>query len=259
MMSQHYGSPAITVDWESLTDQQKAIIERGPRQTQLVPQMGDAASRLGHSLPDEMVAIWRGARDVSEILGADDWHRRLFASRGHWSGIGSKAPVQDVVITGPKAGIDRRAMALPYDAGVDYVISTETSYGSIPLGISAAIHQLDEFRDLPPDWNSYGAEPIPEDAIEVARDLLGAVALRYSDRPDLATPYVVGPIPYGGVQIEWRRPGREIEIEVGPRDYLAYLKIEGYGADRAFSEDEGVSLEDVMELIAWVFNAESGR
>jgi len=60
------------------------------------------------------------------------------------------------------------------------------------------------------------------------------------------TPYFVAPLPYGGVQLEWREPGREIEIEIAPDGTLAYLLIEREGVARRFTEQEDVSLDDAV-------------
>jgi hypothetical protein len=251
MMSQHYGSPAITVDWESLTDQQKAIIERGPRQTQLVPQMGDAASGLGCSLPNEMVAVWRGTRGVSEILGADDWHRRLFASRGHWSGIGSKALVQDIVITGPAVGIEHGAARVLFDVGMDYIISTEPSRDPHQPQIADALSKVAALERIDTRWDDAEGQAPSLSTIATAQDvLLSLAAVTVRERLPWISPHISA-TPFGDVTFEWWRDEKQLAIYVSGAG-AEFIRTWGEGGSIEMDEADAMSKENQRQFWAWL-------
>jgi hypothetical protein len=60
----------------------------------------------------------------------------------------------------------------------------------------------DELTALPEDWDSYGALPPASTAIDVARRLVESVS--------------AVPMSDGGVQVEWRGAGIDVEISVKP-------------------------------------------
>lgn len=64
---------------------------------------------------------------------------------------------------------------------------------------------LDSFKELAPDWDSYGARSIDGDAIEATRILTKAI--------QTGTASIV-PLASGGCQIEVHKSGWDIEIEV---------------------------------------------
>lgn len=112
-----------------------------------------------------------------------------------------------------------------------------------------AMQRLNEFARLDRGWDTYSAEPIAPAAIDGARKLLAGVAARFAHRSERATPFFVAPLPYGGVQLEWRRPSREIEVEIGPDGTLSYLSTFGQGTSRRFDEHDIASFEEILDLI----------
>lgn len=61
-------------------------------------------------------------------------------------------------------------------------------------------------RDLKPDWDSYGARRISEDAIAIASEIHAALMSKWQ----------IVPVATGGVQIELHAAGIDIEIEINP-------------------------------------------
>lgn len=128
------------------------------------------------------------------------------------------------------------------------------------MSISAAvstlrptIEQLAGFAALEPDWDSYGGLPSSPRAISAATELLVLVADRFTKRvPSMIVPYAVAPSAGGGVQVEWRGPGQEIEVEVGPDGRLSYLQVEGEGDQRRYGEHGDVPLQQALAAIAAV-------
>lgn len=111
----------------------------------------------------------------------------------------------------------------------------------------AAEARLDALTKLAPDWDTHGAQPIALRAITAARELLRAVAAH--PRTAHAEPSFVAPVPYGGVQLEWRKGGQEIEVEAAPDGSLAYLSIDGAGCCRAYGETDTGNVDEVLRRI----------
>lgn len=125
-----------------------------------------------------------------------------------------------------------------------------------PMYARADIEEIEALAQLEPDWDSYEAATISPRAITLAKDLvvytaIGAASLRIE-----AHPSYIGPVPNGGVQIEWRRDGREIQVEVRPNQTLGCLLVKQHGAQRDREYQEDVPLVGVLWLIADVINLE---
>jgi hypothetical protein len=73
--------------------------------------------------------------------------------------------------------------------------------------IDEAMRALDALRELAPNWDSYGAEPPAEDALQRAHEVIEALdAMRF--RPDR-----VAASAEGGVAIAFVREGRYADVE----------------------------------------------
>lgn len=119
-----------------------------------------------------------------------------------------------------------------------------------------AAQRLNAFALLPSGWDTYDAKPIAATAIHEARKLLAAVARRFVSHPDIAEPFFVAPLPYGGVQIEWRRLGKEMEVEIAPDGRFGYLLTTGEGENRTFEEKDTVSAEEILERVVRLYNGD---
>ncbi|MHB8646742.1 MAG: hypothetical protein ACYDAR_13210 [Thermomicrobiales bacterium] len=119
-----------------------------------------------------------------------------------------------------------------------------------------ATQRLDEFAMLHSGWDTYDAKPIAATAIHEARQLLAAVARQFAGQPDSAKPFFVAPLPYGGVQIEWRRANKEIEVEIGPDGRFGYLLTSGEDENRTFEEKDDVSADTVLDLVTRLCNGD---
>lgn len=118
----------------------------------------------------------------------------------------------------------------------------------------AATQRLNEFARLIPGWDTYDAQPIAAAAIYEARKLLAAIAVRFAHRNGDAAPFFVAPLPYGGVQLEWRHLGRDVEAEIGPDGSFSYLIASGEGMSRLFDERDTASAEEVIDLIVHLYD-----
>ncbi len=89
------------------------------------------------------------------------------------------------------------------------------------MDIPALHAELDKLRTLKPDWDSYGANPIPEKVIEAAKFVLDMLYGPNAPQP------VVGPTPFPGVALIWRLDGKEIDLEITPTNVDGILDIRG--------------------------------
>lgn len=104
------------------------------------------------------------------------------------------------------------------------------------------IETLEQFKDLPENWDSYGARPVEADCIIKALEVLREVTCW-----DTLAPYVF-PTPAGGVQFEWHTRGIDLEIEIAsPLHVVAYY--EGPDPDSSDNEWEKDVSDDFSPLI----------
>lgn len=105
-------------------------------------------------------------------------------------------------------------------------ISPEIGYESGQLRIGASVpaweQRFEQFKQLPENWDSYGASHISDEAIEKGKSILTLMtAAGFSKQP------FVAPSPSGGIQIEWYVPGREVVLEIPPTgDPITYSLVE---------------------------------
>jgi hypothetical protein len=123
----------------------------------------------------------------------------------------------------------------------------------------ASVHErIAGFTALGPDWDSYGAACPSANAIQTARHVLDDLVILYARQfEDKVLPFWVSPLPSGGVQLEWRAPTSEfeLEVEVHPNGRLAFLLQRGRGPAAEYEEGEDASLEDIASLLGQVLTS----
>ena len=72
---------------------------------------------------------------------------------------------------------------------------------------------------LTSNWDSYGSEPMDQRAIDAALNLVNYVGFR-----NVPAPRVI-PVSGGGIQLEWVKENRELEVEIHPDGSIAYLVV----------------------------------
>ncbi len=123
-----------------------------------------------------------------------------------------------------------------------------------PVYINADIEEIEALVRLEPDWDSYGAAAISPQAIALAKDLVVYTAIGAASLGIEAHPYYIGSTPTGGVQVEWRRDGREIQVEVRSNQTLGCLLVRQSDTQREREYREDVPLVGVLWLIADVIS-----
>lgn len=103
--------------------------------------------------------------------------------------------------------------------------STVQSYRIFPVlqtqpWLLETLRSIQRVVMLPANWDSYGSLPPQPDAVE-------AVFRALDDLKDLPLPpAIVVPVSGGGLQLEWRVSGRELEIEILPDGSSGFLVIQ---------------------------------
>ena len=127
----------------------------------------------------------------------------------------------------------------------------------MPPWLTDVLPRLEELATLEENWDSYGSPPPP---LELMSDALALVQraerlLGYRRRQETAipTPSIV-PLSGGGVQIEWQRPVKELELEFfegRPPVALAVDIATGETTERAFDDSDCSTLSG---LLAWLMS-----
>ena len=124
--------------------------------------------------------------------------------------------------------------------------------------LQPSLKRVRQLTELGPDWDSYGALSPSREAIGAACGFLETVAERLGGLVGASiAPYTIVPLAGGGVQLVWRGPGGEFELEVGAPGTLAYLLIQGQGTERRFSEAASVSSDEAVRLVAQILTPEA--
>jgi len=110
-----------------------------------------------------------------------------------------------------------------------------------------AFARVAELQTLEANWDSYGAQPISALATSAARSLLFWIAA--SDQQELSNkvPFFIAPLANGGVQLEWREDGLQLEVEVEPNSgAYSYLLTD----DKGFAQSkQQVKRGDIVSLL----------
>lgn len=83
----------------------------------------------------------------------------------------------------------------------------------------SALRKVADLAELPEGWDSYGSRQIQQAAIERVSDVLNTLSCLNLPLPQIF------PVPGGGIQIELRQDGRELEIEILPDGSIEYLLV----------------------------------
>ena len=128
---------------------------------------------------------------------------------------------------------------------LDYSNNTAFDRPAGRLDKPSTISRLDRLKDLPPDWNGYGAQPIDVELVEQAKRFVERLPGDIIDTP------AVVPMTRGRLQFEWHRANRSLELEFESRGRIHYLKAD----DDFGTDEEDILLTDqtpeIEELLRW--------
>lgn len=117
--------------------------------------------------------------------------------------------------------------------------------------LQSTLNRLSRLAKLSKDWDSYGGDPPTKRSVSTAYGLLFEVDERFGPAAgQRISPFAIVPLAYGGVQMEWRGPFAEVEIEIGPEGKFGYLFIDKRGPERVFHEKDSATRSEILDLIA---------
>ncbi len=109
-----------------------------------------------------------------------------------------------------------------------------------------AVKKILSFQPLTQNWDSYGSEQITQGVIDVAVNLINHIGFG-----NVSAPRVI-PVSGGGIQLEWVKGGRELEVEVHPNGSIEYLAVyNGEPTGEAEIEPHKV-LPEAERLLSWL-------
>jgi predicted DNA-binding antitoxin AbrB/MazE fold protein len=109
--------------------------------------------------------------------------------------------------------------------------------------------EIDRLAVLEPNWDGYGAPSLDRDVLDAARQLLARLANNITIEPRVV------PLSSGGLQFEWHRGGKILELEVEDPATIHYLK---WDPAEAIEEEDIFPIGDTakaMRLIDWFTGA----
>lgn len=102
---------------------------------------------------------------------------------------------------------------------------------------------------LPAGWDGSDGLPISATAVAMAFELMVSAAARSGNSTAMVVPWTSAPFADGGLQVEWKGPGGEIEVQISPVGNLGYLLQVGADDDGEFEESDHATTEQVVDLI----------
>lgn len=141
-----------------------------------------------------------------------------------------------------------RAMSMAHAVGT---MTTSTSPVFVKTALQPwqlrAVEKVARFRGLGPNWDSYGAAPPAEDALDLAMEVLATPSL-----PPASVPRVL-PLPSGGIQLSWSSDSREVDVEIGNDLSTSVLLSDD---DEVVFEEQSIALQPAIALVLdWLSNS----
>lgn len=109
-----------------------------------------------------------------------------------------------------------------------------------------AVKKIFSFQSLVKNWDSYGSEPIAQGAISLAMDLINHVGFG-----NVPAPRVI-PVSGGGIQLEWVKGNRELEVEVHPNGTIEYLSAYNGEPTGEAEVEPREALPEAERLLSWL-------
>ena len=114
----------------------------------------------------------------------------------------------------------------------------------VPSWVPAVVRQIDRLSSLPSNWDSYGAPPVDQHCLVSALHFLAK--LLAPDASAAQTPALV-PTSAGGVQIEWHREGKDLEIRIDPGNLVSAAYED---AQQAWERDALTDLRIIESIVS---------
>jgi hypothetical protein len=93
----------------------------------------------------------------------------------------------------------------------------------MPQLLRQMFDRLTKLAELPENWDGYGSPRLQPSAMETASDLLVMLSHLRMPMPHFA------PVSGGGLQLEWQRDKKELELEILPSGEVSFLIVDDTG------------------------------
>jgi hypothetical protein len=130
----------------------------------------------------------------------------------------------------------------------------QRAYYTVPQQWRAAEQRLDSFAMYAPDWDDAGAATIAADTIMRAKRLVRDIFANNSRSE--GEPYYIGPIPNGGIQIEWRGDADSLEVEIRPDGEFDYLLVRGYANQPDIIYRRDIPFDEIVRLVSEILDTQ---
>jgi hypothetical protein len=120
-----------------------------------------------------------------------------------------------------------------YSRGQAYTVRWQDYGQPLPVWFDPLMQGFTDLLTLPPDWNSYGAGAIDRKVIHDALNFINGML-----GPTSPVPRVV-PLSSGGLQLEWRKQGVDLEIVFDPGEQFSFYlrnRVNGEESEHALPE-----------------------
>jgi len=124
-----------------------------------------------------------------------------------------------------------------------------TQTASVAAWVFEVAKKLDALGKLRPDWDSHGGLSLNQKSRDLTLNMLGWLASE-----ELPTPAVVlGSA--GNVCLEWRAKGRELEVDLGDGEKIAFVKVFPDGSIEEGERQTNLPTE-LRGLTSWFMHGE---
>lgn len=129
--------------------------------------------------------------------------------------------------------------------------TTDTTSDPLESPLTESLSQLNDLRQLEPNWDSYDGLPPTEEAITKASAFLSIVYEYLGSSTTLdVRPHRIAALPDSGIHLGWKRPQAETEVEFSPEGGLRFLYVEKQdGEDTSSIEEEDAPWWKALRLI----------
>ncbi len=120
--------------------------------------------------------------------------------------------------------------------------------------LRAVLDNLERIAALPENWDTFGSGRASVAALNSSRDLIWKALIQSAAQGGSdSTPYDVAPLSGGGLQIEWRGGGGNIEVEVSSEGRYGYLLSREWDGRIETEEADDAPSERILYLISTIF------
>jgi hypothetical protein len=114
-----------------------------------------------------------------------------------------------------------------------------------------AFEKIGQFSNMEANWDSYGAKAISKDCISKSIDILNRIIELREDEGIYILPPFIAPLSDGGIQLEWERESRYLEISISYDSSINCFAIDDTSEGEISIEGSLKSLGSLKRLISW--------